>query len=175
METQKISVKKIALNYGVLWGLGSIVLSVVMYITGQHLDGGWIQTLIGIIIMIAAIVYGLKAFKKENEGFMSLGEAIKTGLAISVIAAIIGAIYFYVFANFIEPDFLNQLLENTREKMIEQNPDMPAEQLEMSLDITAKMMQPWIMMSFSIIGTLFFGFLTSLIGGAIMKQNRPLH
>ena len=39
--------------------------------------------------MTLAIVYGLKAFKKGNGGFLSLGEGLKTGLAISLVAGAI--------------------------------------------------------------------------------------
>ena len=173
MDTQKASVKKIALNYGLLLGLASIALSVVFYVMNVHLERPWWTSVIGILVMTVIIVYGLKAFKKDNEGFLSLGDAIKVGLAISVIAGIISAIYNYVFMTYIEPDLVTQMLEMTREQMIEQNPNMTEEQLEMGLSMTEKFMSPGIMAAFSIIFTLFLGFIISLISGLIMKQNRP--
>lgn len=173
MDTQKASVKKIALNYGLLLGLASVALSVVAYVMGVHLERPWWVSVLGFVFMIIFIVLGIKSFKKDNGSFLSLGEAIKVGLAISVIAGIIGAIYNYVFMNFIEPDFVAQMLEVTREQMIEQNPSITEDQLEMSLSITEKFMSPVIMAAFGIIITLFFGFIFSLISGLIMKQNRP--
>ncbi|MAL61207.1 MAG: DUF4199 domain-containing protein [Flavobacteriaceae bacterium] len=173
MDNQKASLKKIALNYGLLLGLASIALSVVTYVMGVHLERPWWASVIGIIIMAALIVYGLKAFKQDNEGFLSLGEAIKVGLAISVIAGILGAVYNYVFVTVIEPDFVAQMMEITREQMIEQNPTMTEEQMEMGLSITEKFMSPGIMSAMAIIFTLFLGFIISLISGLIMKQNRP--
>ena len=154
-------------------GLASIALSVVTYVMGVHLERPWWASVIGIIIMAALIVYGLKAFKQDNEGFLSLGEAIKVGLAISVIAGILGAVYNYVFVTVIEPDFVAQMMEITREQMIEQNPTMTEEQMEMGLSITEKFMSPGIMSAMAIIFTLFLGFIISLISGLIMKQNRP--
>jgi hypothetical protein len=173
MDNQKASLKKIALNYGLLLGLASIALSVVTYVMGVHLERPWWASVLGIVIMTALIVYGLKAFKLENDGFLSLGEAIKVGLAISVIAGILGAIYNYVFVTVIEPDFVAQMMEITKEQMIEQNPDMTEEQMEMGLSITEKFMSPGIMSAMAIIFTLFLGFIISLISGLIMKQNRP--
>ncbi|MBW2938135.1 DUF4199 domain-containing protein [Aureisphaera sp. CAU 1614] len=173
MDNQKASLKKIALNYGLLLGLASIALSVITYVMGVHLERPWWASVIGIIIMAALIVYGLKAFKQDNEGFLSLGEAIKVGLAISVIAGILGAVYNYVFVTVIEPDFVAQMMEITREQMIEQNPTMTEEQMEMGLSITEKFMSPGIMSAMAIIFTLFLGFIISLISGLIMKQNRP--
>ncbi len=173
METKKASVKKIALNYGLMLALGTIVVSVIVYVMGMHLEQPWWQSLLNFIIMTTAIVYGLKAFKKDGDGFMTLGEAIKTGLAISLIAGIVGSIFTFLFVTVIEPDFVTQMLEVTREKMIEDNPQMTEDQLEMAMGMTEKFMSPWIMTAFGIIASLFFGFIISLIAGLIMKQNRP--
>jgi len=173
MENQNASVKKIALTYGLLLGLFSVLLSVVLYAMDSHLERpGW-ASFLSFAVTLALIVYGLKTFKKENEGYMSLGQALKTGVAISLIAGIIGAIFNYIFVTMIEPDFVNQMLELTRENMLENNPEMTDEQVEMGLSITEKMMQPWIMSALAIIVSMFFGFIISLIAGLIMKQNRP--
>lgn len=174
METQA-SVKKIALTYGLLLGLASVVLSVITYVMGVHLERPWWASLLGILIMVLFIVYGLKAFKQENEGFLSLGEALKTGLAISVVAGIISAVYSYLFVTVIEPEFVNQMLDMTRDQMLEQNPNMTEEQTEMALNMTEKFMSPAIMTAMAIIFTLFIGFIVSLIAGLVMKQPKPEH
>jgi hypothetical protein len=175
METQKASVKKIALNYGLLLALLSIVLSVFAYVTDNHIDRPWWLSVLSMLVMIAIIVYGLKAFKNENGGFLSVGEAIKVGLAISLISGIIVAIYNYIFVTVIEPEYVTQLLEFTEEKMIADNPEMTESQLNMAMDMTEKFMSPMMMTAFAIIGTLFFGFIISLISGLILKQKRPEH
>ena len=136
MENQKSSIKQIALNYGVIWGLLSIVLSVVAYVTNNYIDRPMWLTIAGLAIMIGIIVYGLKAFKSDNEGFLSVSEALKVGLAISVIAGIIGTIYNLLFVTVIEPEFINQTLEFTRETLITDNPEMTQEQMDMTMGIT---------------------------------------
>ena len=175
METQTASVKKIALNYGLLLALLSIVLSVFAYVTDNHIDRPWWLSVISMLVMIAIIVYGLKAFKNENGEFLSVGEAIKVGLAISLISGIIVAIYNYVFVTVIEPEYVTQLLQFTEEEMIADNPEMTESQLNMTMDMTEKFMSPMMMTAFAIIGTLFFGFIISLISGLILKQKRPEH
>ena len=90
-----------------------------------------------------------------------------------MIAGIVGSIFSYLFVTVIEPDFAVNMLEATREKMIEQNPEMTEEQMTVTLDITEKMMSPGILVAFGIIASLFFGFIISLIAGLVMKQNRP--
>jgi len=175
METPVASVKKIALNYGLILALGTIGLSVVVWLMGMHLDQPWWQGLTNFAIMIACIVYGLKAYKHDNGGFMSLGEALKMGLAIALVAGVVGVIFNLLFTTVIEPDFTTQMLDAQRTKMIEGNPNMTEEQLEMTMGITEKMMSPGIMAAMGIIVTLFFGFIISLITGLIMKNNKPEH
>lgn len=175
MDTQKASVKKIALNYGLILSLLSIVITVILFVTNNHIDRPWWSSVLSFLVMLAVIIYGLKAFKAANGGFMSLGEALKTGLAISLVAGIVGALFNYLFVTVIEPDFVEKMLDFTRDRMYEQNPNMTEEQAEMALSMSEKFMSPGIMSAFAVIGSLFFGFIVSLIAGLIMKQNRPEH
>ena len=175
METPTPSIKKIAMNYGLILALGTIGLSVVVWALGMHLEQPWWQGLLNFAIMIGCIIYGLKAYKHANGGFLSLGEALKTGLAIALIAGIVGVIFNLIFTTVIEPNFAADMLDMQREKMVEANPNMNEEQMEMAMGITEKMMSPGIMAAMGIIVTLFFGFIISLIGGLIMKNNKPEH
>ena len=175
MENQKDAIKKIAFNYGIIWGLLSIALSVIAYVTDNHIERPMWLTIAGLAIMVGIIVYGLKAFKSENEGYLSVSESLKVGLAISLIAAIIGAIYNYIFITVIEPEYVIQMLDFSSEQMVIQNPDMTQEQIDMAIGITEKMMTPTIMTAMGIIIPLFLGFITSLIAGLVMKVNRPEH
>lgn len=174
MENPQPSVKNIALNYGALWGLGSIVIGVLTYVTNTYMDRPWWSTVLGLAVMIAAIVLGLKAFLKQNEGYMSLGEALKSGMGVTLIAAIIGAIWMYVFITVVEPDFINKVVENAQTQMLERQPDMPQDQMDAAMEMTRNFTQPWIMVTISLVGTLFMGFITSLIAGLIMKRNNPM-
>lgn len=173
METNKASVKKIALNYGAYMALGTIAVSVIVYALGHTYDQPIWQSLLNFAIMIMAIVFGLKTFKSTGDGFMSLGDALKTGLAISLVAAIIGVLFNYIFMNFIEPDFVTNMLEITEEKMLAENPNMTEDQRQTAMDMTAMFMSPGMMAAFGLIASLFFGFIISLIAGLVMKQNRP--
>lgn len=175
METQKASVKKIALNYGILLALISIVLNVFSWVTNNHIDMPWWLQLTGLLIMIAVIVYGLKAFKSENEGFLSLTEAIKVGLAISLISGIISSIYNYIFATYIEPEYVSQVLDFKMEEIISENPEMTEAQINMTMDMMEKFSSPMIGFAVAIIISLFLGFIISLISGMILKQKRPEH
>ena len=159
MENETASVKKIALPYGLLLALTTIVLSVIVYVMGMTYDQPWWQNLLNFAAMLGFIVYGIKAYKNDNAGYLSLGEALKMGLAIALVAGLIGSIFSYLFVTVIEPEFAVNMLEATRVNMINDNPEMTQDQMDMALGMTEKMMSPGILVAFSIIGSLFIGFI----------------
>ncbi len=175
MENQKASIKKIAMSYGAVLGLITILLSVVVYVMDLTYEQPWWQGAIGFIAMIICVILGIKAFKKENAGFLSLGEAIKVGLAIALITAIIGVVFNLIFMTVIEPDFATNMLAATEDNLLEENPNMTQEQIDMTMGITETMMSPAIISAMSLIMTLFFGFIISLITGLVMKVEKPAH
>lgn len=174
MENQQATAKKFVLNYGVLLGITSVIFGVVMYVTNVHLDPPMVYSIIGFLILIVVISLGIKAFKTENGGFLSLGEALKVGIGVAVIGGIIAAIWSFVLMNYIEPDYMSQMMEVQREKMIEMQPDMTESQLDATAEMTSKFSSPLMVMAFSLIGNLFFGLVISLVAGLIMKNKNPM-
>ena len=173
MENQKVTAKKFVLNYGLILGIISVIFGVVMYVTNVYLDPSIIYTIIGFLILVTIISLAIKAFKTENGGFLSLSEALKVGIGVAVIGGIIAAIWSFVLMNYIEPDYMNQMMEVQREQMIEMQPDMTEAQLDSAAEMASKFSSPLISVATSLIGSLFFGLVISLIAGLIMKNKNP--
>lgn len=173
METKQTEAKPFVLNYGLLLGILSVIVGAVMYVTDAYLNPSFIYSIISFLILITVITLGIKAYKQENGGFLSLGEALKVGIGVAVIGGIISAIWSYILMNFIEPDFMIQTMEASRDKMMENNPDMTPDQMEKALEMGASFNSPWIIMAVSLIGNLFFGLVISLIAGLVMKRESP--
>ena len=89
MENQN-SATKIMLIYGAILSGISILVNLINYSFGNVYKPHWAIGIVSFLLMIAVIVYGIKSFKDGNNGFLSLGQAIKIGLGISLISAIIG-------------------------------------------------------------------------------------
>jgi hypothetical protein len=173
MEIQKVEAKKFVLNYGLLLGILSVIMGVIMYVTNAYIDPSIIYTIIGFLILIGVISYGINAFKIENGGYLNLGDALKIGIGIAVIGGIITAIWSYLLMNFIEPDYMLQMMDVSREKLMETNPNLTDAQMNSMMEMSSKFTTPWMIMAFSLIGNLFFGLLISLIAGLIMKNKNP--
>ena len=174
MEDPQPSVKKIALNYGLLWGIASIGIGVVTYVTNTHMERPWWASVLGIVIMVLAVAFGQQAFKKENAGYMSLGEALKVGMAVTAIAAVIGAIWMYIFVTTIDTEFIAKTIEATEINMATQQPDMTPEQKEAAMTMARRFTQPWIIATIGMLLTMFFGFIVSLISGLVLKNQNPM-
>jgi len=171
MENQPVPSKKIMLNYGLYLGIVSIIISVAVYALGMHYEQDWKNMVIGIIVMFVIIFLGIKKYKEFNSGYLTIGQALKTGIGIALIGGIIGVIYSYIFMNFIEPDFMDKMMELQQQKMIEDYPQLSDEQIETQIELMNKFSTPLISSAFQIIGSLFFGFVISLIVGFIQKND----
>lgn len=174
MENQKSSSKQVMLNYGLILGVVSVILSVGIYAMGKIYDQGMGVMFASFIIMAVVIFLALKNFKAGNNGLLSLGDSLKIGLGIALIGAIISVLYNQIFINFIEPDFMENMMKVGEQKMLEQYPNMTDEQLEGAKQMQEKFSSPLIGAAMGIIGSLFFAFIISLIEGLILKKTEEI-
>jgi len=121
METKNVNFLSITLRNGILLGLASVAFTVLLYITDfLYTDStllAVITWLINIAISVVFIVMAVEQYKKANEGFLSIGEAIKVGVLVAVIAGVIGAIYQVIYATIIDPDYYDKVVEVAMKKM----------------------------------------------------------
>ena len=171
MENQEITPKQIMLNYGLMLGFASILISVALYAMGKTYDPHWSVGVFSTLITAVVVILGIKKIKEFNGGFLSLSEALKTGLGIALISGLIFVVYNLIFVTFIEPEYFARMMEVQQQKLIETYPNFSDEQLEASLEMAKKMSGPMINSAIIIIGSLFLGFVISLIGGLIMKKS----
>lgn len=172
MENQQTPTKKIILNYGGILGIVSVLISVTLYALGMQYEQDWKTGSIGIIAMAVIIFLGIKKFREFNEGYLSIGEALKTGIGIALIGALISVAYSLIFLNFIEPDFMANTMAKAEVDMIEKFPQLTDEQIEQQISMMKKFSTPAITSAIAIVFSLFFGFVFSLISGFILKNDQ---
>lgn len=173
MEQQSIPTQKISINYGLVLGVVSVVLGVILYVTNAYLSPHWSQTLISSTLFILFLVLGIRAYKTANGGFLSLTQAIKVGISIALIGAVISSVWQLLLSEVIEPGMMEQMMEVQRSTMIEQNPNMTQEQIDMAMDMASAFQSPWIILAITLITNIFFGLIVSLIAGLAMRRKRP--
>lgn len=99
-----------------------------------------------------------------------LSEALKVGVLIGVISAIVFIIYSLIFNYIIDPDFMNQMMDVARDNMLEQNPDFTEEMVASSMKFVEILTNPAISSALWIALSSLFGLIYSLIGGLVMKK-----
>jgi hypothetical protein len=175
---KSISPGKSGILYGVLFGVLMVLEFVIMYIIGMK---SLMETSVGPIVNIANflvlpvlfIYFGCANYKNNiNNGFITLGQCLKTGVSITFIAAVIYATFNVVF-NFIFPEFINEMLALVKEATLAKKPDLTSEQLETVLSMQRKFMSPFIAFPVTLAMYSFFGLIYSLIIGAIIKKEKP--
>ncbi len=167
------SSKSTIINFGLILGAISVIFQLMLYFLDMHYKNDSTAGIVSLIIMVGVLLYSFIQFKKSNKGFISLSEALKIGLGVSLVSALVGIIYTQILLNILDPDTMKKSLELSLENMRIQNPEMPQEALDTVRSIQEKMSNPIIFSAIQIIFALFFGFIISLIGGLIVKKSKP--
>lgn len=173
MDNQNPSIKTTIINFGLVLGGITVVFQLMLFFLDMHYKNDSSVGIVSLVIMIGLLLYAFIHYKKSNEGFISLIEALKIGLGIALISALVGVVYTQILVNFLDPDTMKKQLELSMETLRSKNPEMPQEALDSARSIQEKMSSPLILSAVQIIFALFIGFIISLIGGLIVKKSRP--
>lgn len=174
---KKISPAKSALLFGVLFGLIMIFEFVIMYVIGMK---SLVNSNVGLTVNIANylvlpilfIFLGCQNYKNNiNNGFISLGESLKVGISTTFLAAFTYATFNVIF-NIFFPDFINEMVDISKDAMISKTPNLTAEQLEEGMIMIKKFMNPFIVFPVTLAMYSFFGLIYSLIVGTIVKNDK---
>ena len=143
-----------------------------LYVLDMHYHDDTSTSLISYTFLIGIIVWGIIHFRKENNGYLTLSNALKTGLGIALISSIT-VIYIINLINFIDPEFIDKSMEFQKQKMLQENPEISIENVNKMIDMQKEFSGPFIIAGFIIIFNLFFGFIISLISGLMLKKSQP--
>ena len=121
-------------------------------------------------ILFGIIFYGIYTFKGQNEGYLTLKEALKIGSGAGLVAALVSVVYLLVLTNVIDPTFWDKAFELGREQMIEQNPSMSDEQLDQIVAMQKNF--AWVTYPTLLVMNTIMGLIIGLVSGLILKKNR---
>ena len=173
MDAKPNSQKNIMITYGLLLGGISIVFNLMLFYLKMHYEQSPAVGIVSIVIMIGVLLFAFIQYKKSNEGYISLSEAIKIGLGVSLISAILGILYSFLLTEVLDPGMMEKVLDLQMEKIRINNPEMSQEALDGTRSMSEKFSTPLMRSAFQLIFALFIGFIISLIGGLIVKKKRP--
>ena len=145
-------------SYGLL--VGFIIFFIHLFFGINKLDNSTNEILgyISIFLSLSFIFFGIKHYRdKENEGFISLGTAIKIGILIAVLVGLGIAIADFVYTKFIDPSFF----ANYEQQLINQGKE---DEIVKMTSTTAAL--------FMLVLVTIIGFIISLISGIILQRKK---
>ncbi|QYA26807.1 DUF4199 domain-containing protein [Gramella sp. MT6] len=164
------SIKSIAYTYGLLLAAYSVLVLVLIYAFNISQDN-WIIGVVNILVTIAILALAINNYKSKNNNYLSIKEALKVGLATAAVGGLVAAIYAYIHYSFVYPEFIEMVKETSYQNMSDQG--MSDKQISDTMKMTEFTMKPWFFSTMTLVSSLFFGLLISLITGAILKKQDP--
>ncbi|QHT66821.1 DUF4199 domain-containing protein [Rhodocytophaga rosea] len=166
------STARIALKYGLFIGLGLIIYYLISQLAGlaNNPTAGMIGMVISAGILVVGIVYAIKDFKSQNDGFMSYGQGLGLGALASAVSGLISGIFSSIYVSFIDNSAMKQAMDMQRQQMEEKG--MDDAQIDQAMAIAEQFSGPGTILVISILTMLFIGFILSLIISAVMKNER---
>lgn len=131
-----VSPVQTALRYGLILGLASILITVVLYITGllTNPSVAMISGILFLLVFIVVIVLAIRSHRNDKQnGYISVGKGFLVGLLTSLIASVLMFVFSYILYAFIDPDLIEAQLKMS-EEMMENFGFMSDDQIEMSMD-----------------------------------------
>ncbi len=169
-------IKKNGVNFGIIIGIISILISTILYIIDLEL---MVSIWVGIIMFLVSLgiaIFAVAKSKKALGGYITFKEAFTTYFIIMALSSIISIVFMFVLFNYVDPEAKVTLSEVALKKTVEMMQNMGAK----SEDVRATAQQMKEVDNFSIaslgksyIGQLVFYIIIGLIVAAAMKKNKP--
>lgn len=167
---EKVSSARIALKYGIIIAVISMVYYTVLYLSGLFLNP--VMPTLGYLIIIGGLYSAMQEYKQQNNGIMSYGDGLGLGTLTSAIGALLTISYDLIYKEFIDTTINTQVQNKLREQFEAQG--MDDLQIDQMVELTAKWSSPGIVFFSGIFVTIITGFIVSLILAAILKKNKSV-
>lgn len=164
------------LQFGLMSAVVGIIAYIGLYLGGVKILMSPLAFVTSYVLPIVFAVMACLAAKKQNDGYLEFGKALKTSFGVFVLTALAVSVLSYVLFNFIDLEFKQAMTEeslNMSEKMLKKF-GASQDQIEKAMDEARKKD------SFSISNMMlgfafscFIYFLLALIIAAIVKKKNP--
>ncbi len=161
--------RRLGIRFGAILGGVLAVLEVGFY--WSDLYGESFTSVLNWSLILGAMIGANWIFRDQNQGLMTLGQGFRVGLTTAVIGATLQAVVGAIYTTLIDPDAIDRYLNRMRIDLLSE-PGFAEEAVDLAINYTEKMSQPFFAIPMTIIATAFFGALGALII-ALILQKRP--
>jgi hypothetical protein len=158
-----------ALTYGAIISLITITLMMIATWTGWDMNGMGYKASVW-IASIAALVLCIKDYRdKHNNKKLRIGQSVSLSLLIGIVSGVIGAVFFYFYMTYINPDFMDAATDQAIQQMHEKG--LSDEQIAQQMEFVSFFMSPGFITGMMILFTIIFDLIAGLVIGAILKRD----
>ncbi len=176
VDPASVSPWPIAVRYGLIGGLVYSIYTLISNMSG--LTGGEFglvaSSISGFLVFAIAITLIVLPVKHHRDsdlgGYITIGRVILIGMVVTAISMLISNIFNYIYMNFIDPSFVENMMGQMEEAM---GSMIPEDQMDDFLLKIQEGFEPAAMIKNGIIMTAVFGLIVSGIIGLIMKKDPP--
>lgn len=156
---------KSTLKFGIIIGLACSLWTYIMGFLGWYRDPVLLNLFwLVVIIEIVILFFALKQSGAENTYWQQVG----SGTLMAVIGGVIIFILSYLFTTTVFPNYFKELEEINRQMLTDSG--KTAEEVETLVNQMKAAQTPFMQALSGMLGTIFTGFIVSLIIGAIYKK-----
>ena len=152
---------------GLLVSLILIVIGIAGYFT-KLFEQSWFSWASNGILCIA-VIWGCITYANQMNGQVTFGNVFTHGFKMSVVIALILIVWVLLAMTVLFPEMKDKTLEMARQRM-EERGNLSDSQIEQGVEFTKKFFIPFAIGG-TLLGTLIFGTVASLIGAAVAKKN----
>tara|TARA_B100000287_G_scaffold258786_2_gene243327 strand:- start:3633 stop:4154 length:522 start_codon:yes stop_codon:yes gene_type:complete len=169
-----MNTRKFGMNYGAVLGLILILIALLSWVLGVDEQESMVPSIINNIVIIGFLYYSILQFRdKINNGFISYSESLKLGTTVAFFSSVIMAFYTFIYISYLNPDMLANIMYMTEQAVLESNPEISEEELDLALEMTGNFTQPHWLMIMGVLSGTFMGFFYSAIISFFVKNNDP--
>ena len=171
MQTNTPTIRSFAYKYGIIISIITIAFSLMIHFMDLTYSGSNLPQIVNYVVSAVCIIIAIVSFRSANRGLLSVRQAVKLGTAAALISGVVGVFYLLLFANFIEPDFVEKLgAEVTTKQIAEKYPQLTSEQIQQQVDMQAQFF--WVSYPFILIFSCLYGLVIGWITGLFAKKNQ---
>lgn len=168
---EKPSSARIALKWGLIFAIVSMVSTTVFYMTDLWTNY-WLIFIFGITTTVLMQYLSMSEYKKLNGDFMSYGEGLGLGTLTVATSSIIALIYDTIYKRFVDTTIMKRTLEMTEEQY--EKIGMSEDQIAESVQRVDSWNNSGLSFLVGVIVAVLLGFIIALIVSAILKKDKPV-
>lgn len=169
MVNNKGDMIKRALNSGLIFGICSIIISIIGYSFPDIQSG---LSILSYTSLTLCCVFAMKWYRdKDQNGYLTFKQGLAVGMLAVVGFAILSGAFSFIYIK-MNPEVVDDMIDLM---VVEwEKAGLSDSQIEMSLSITEKMLTPFGILISSVVTFSIIGLIINLITAVILKKDKPV-